>query len=207
MADISTPIYMTDIQENHLKKLRNVESTRQWNECRENVRILLTHMTEIAIVRVLLRQIARFLTDAQKTYPHDEDIIAEISQLEDVTSLKLLFESATSINVILHKRSKEPGINNFRNALKRLQKVGSIESASADYYDTILDVLSGILMAILDHQWGENNPELWHKSFWQETREDAFIRVKHFWSNPKTFQLNKALWNAVADDIESGLVI
>lgn len=197
---------MTNNRETNLKQLRSVESTKKWNDCRENVRLLLQHMTEVGIVRMLLRQIERFLTDVHKSYPDDKDISAEISELGDVTSLKSLLASASSINAIFEKHSSEPGINNFRNALKRLMRLESIETLSVDYYDTMVDVLSGILMAILDHQWGRNNLDLWQRSFWQKTREDALIRVKHFWPSPETVELNRELWSTVADDIEVGNV-
>lgn len=188
-----------------LTGLRVAVSVHQWNDCQKNVSQLLLVISQIDVAYIVTRQIKRFLNDVLNNYPTDEHIIDAISSLEAFTSLPTLLDSAKRIYSVLEIRSNEPGINNFRNALKRLMNSATMRDASDEYIETIVDVLSGILMGILDFEWGNYNRELWNKAFWHTSRNDMFIRVKYFWSDPKIIQLNKELWNEIADDIEVAL--
>jgi hypothetical protein len=196
---------MIDNHQEYIVRLRDAASKRQWNECRESVRLLLPALPQSGIVHILTRQIKRFLSDMSHTDPNEPAISDEVSALENNKSLEKLLSTSNAIYSLLEIRCNEPGINNFRNALKCLTRAGTIDNSSDDYFDALVDVLSDILMAILDHAWGNQNYDLWRKSFWQESRDDAFIRVKHFWPDPKTIELNKELWNIVADDVEAAL--
>lgn len=196
---------MNDNYQERLASLRNAASTRQWNDCRENVKSLLTATPQVDIARLITRQIKRFLSNASNTYPDDTEVVNEISSLGEVTSFKMMLDRTKRIYLVLEKRSNQPGVNNFRNALKHLMNLDVIEGSPEKYFDDLTDALSGILMAILSHEWGKRNQDLWNKSFRQEARSDAFILAKHFWPDPGTVALNEKLWNEVADDIEAAL--
>lgn len=196
---------MNDNYRVYLAELRIAASTRQWNECRKNVKSLLTAIPQVDIARILTKQIKHFLSNASNTYPDDTDIVDEISCLVEVNSFRMMLDCVKRIYSILEKRSNQPGINNFRNALKHLMTLDVIEGSPEKYLDDLIDVLSGILMAILSHEWGNQNQDLWNKSFEQRSRSDAFILAKHFWPDPRTVALNEKLWNEVADDIEAAV--
>jgi hypothetical protein len=129
-------------------------------------------------------------------------LTAEINTLTTATNVGSASDSFDRLDSFLLGKSGQPGVNNFRNALRKVRNSEHPESLSSD---RAIDALSGILMAILSYSWGITHLELWKRSFHQQAHKDAFILAKHFWRDPNTMQLNRELWNDVANDLEAAL--
>lgn len=196
---------MNTLQQKHLIKLRNVESTNEWNDCLESAKTLLAYVTYDAIVTILVNRILYFLSSVLNLSSEGQKNFDKFPGLKETTSLTELGRHAQDIYLALADKSNQPGINNFRNSLKRLIELITNASSSEMDIDALTGIFAGILMAILLHEWGKKNPDLWIRSFQQKSRGDAFILAKYFWSVPETLALNKKLWHDIADELETAL--
>lgn len=196
---------MNEQQQETLRILRVAAEQDQWNLCRENVRKLLPDVKQNDGIRIIIRQVVRFLSDFLNAHPEQQEIKKSIDGLNHLQSLEAVSEQVKSIHTLMEKNWDDPGVSNFRNALKKLARLQQFDNRSDEYFETFIEILSGTLMAILAHNWGRENLELWHRWFYRKKPGDFFILAKYFQPHPKTIELSKSLWIEIADEIEMAL--
>lgn len=196
---------MNDYQRESLKKLRDSAALDEWSLCRENTAKLLADLSEFDITQIIHKQLNEFLFAIRNSSSPAEDIQEAIEALNSVNSFDSLKQQAGIVYSLTRNRASQPGINNYRNALKLLSQPDAFGKSNKSTPEIALDVISGVLMAILDYSWGHRNTELWLRSFRHETKEDFFIRARHFISDPQVIELSKSLWIEVANDLEVAL--
>lgn len=188
-------------QKEILDSLRAAAERDQWNLCRDTVTMLLRVLPPAAELEIVTKHIRRFLVDFARSHPQDEDIAHFIGTVYRKTDDKALRHDVEHIETMLDKYWDEPGVSNFRNALKRLSRLSESTSCQSEYIDAVVNILSGVIMAIDIHNWGKANHSLWQLFFKDNPTAGIMTLAKH-WSDPERVQLRKSIWFDVANDIE-----
>ena len=195
---------MNEQQHETLETLRNAAKQDQWNLCREILAKLLPDVRQTDSIKIVVRRANRFLSDLSQFHPEDANIIKSIEALNDIKSLEALNQQGQLIDPVLEKYWDWPGVSNFRNAFKGISKPQQYFEHSGKYIDTIVSLLSGILMATTTNGYWGGNPEFSKTFFGSDVRKSVVMLAKHN-SDPKQIALRTSLWVEVANDLEMAL--
>jgi hypothetical protein len=190
-----------DEQQKNLKTLRENISNAQWNLCLENMRQLLQYISRNDTLKIVLDMVKRFLIEILNNNLNNETIVY-IAQNLNFTTIDDIQEQMEKINQLFKNKYSEPGVNNFRTAIKQLLELSEFNYPSDDYINTVVNIISGLLLAITLFDWGSRKPDLWQKWFLQKSEDDVFILARYYVNDTKVIELNRIIWMQLANDIE-----
>lgn len=173
-----------------------------WKMCRENLSVLAAKLTQKDVVQIVVELIRSFLLQFPENKIDDppfKEALSMTARVEEINDLAILSQK---IQTMLHPKAASPGVNNFTNAMKNIGRFVEFNNAAEEHIAQFVNIVSAIILAIEDYQWGTQYPDLWQESFEHKTKKSFFIRARYFVTNPEVIRLNKALWNIVADVIE-----
>lgn len=185
-----------------IQRLRSEASEKHWGKCREIAGELMKELKNADMIKLVQTHMKRFLLICQRTYSSDSIFDSVIEIIRDTNSLQELKDQITEILNQLDGKCDPDyiGMNSFRSSLNEFKRLSSLS------VEGILDVVSGIHMAILTHTWGIDNLELWTQWYRQESPEAKSILAKYFWPNVETQELYKKCWNYTADIVQDLLM-
>lgn len=171
-----------------------------WDTCRMCIAELLPEIKEADVAVIIQKRMKRFLND----FSQSVDVSKAVETLEeDCSSFDVLTKQAQFIYSLLKDREPSPGLPNYRNVLKKL--AGMKAARSPENVETIVDIFSGMVVAIMDYHRGSKNPEMWKKWLYFKTKEDFIEGTKYFSSDLESKELIKLLWLELAADMEIAL--
>lgn len=182
--------------------IRILRDAANWNLCRENLSILASTVTSKDAVHIVVELIRSFLLQFPESRIDDnpfKEVLSMTAGVEEINDLAILSQR---LQIMLYPKAESPGVNNFTNAMKKIGRWVEFNNATEEHIAQFVDIVSAIILAIEDYQWGTQYPDLWQESFEHKTKESFFIRAHYFVTNPEVISLNKTLWNRVADAIE-----
>jgi hypothetical protein len=176
-----------------------------WVACRDRLAALAINLRLEDLINMIVDQANAFLFLYAESVPNDDSILASIDALRDITTLAQLAMAGQTVRSLLQGKAKTPGINTFRNVMRDIAQLNMefVQFLSDDV--TFADIISGLIMASSDYQWGSKHRDLWQRAFELKQREDYFIRSIYFVKDSEVINLNHRLWNQVANEIEHAL--
>ena len=195
---------MNQDQKANLDKLWNAVELDQWNVCREIIGILLPQINPIDVAQMIAKQARRFLSDLSQFNSQDENLVQAIDLFNDIPSLEVLNQQGKQVHALLEKYWKWPGVSNFRNAMKGISKPQQYFEHDGEYKDTVVSIISGILMAIATNAYWGGNDEFSRTFFGSDNRAALMMLVKAN-KDPKNVEIRKSLWTELADEIQSAI--
>jgi hypothetical protein len=191
---------MNEDQKTNLEKLRKAAEQDQWNVCREMIGILLPQVNSVDVAQMIAKQAQRFLSDLSQSNPQDEALVKAVELFNGITSLETLDRQGKQVHALLENYWKWPGVSNFRNSLKGISKPQQYFEHDGEYKDTVVSIVSGILMAIATNAYWGGNSEFSETFFGSDNRAALMMLVKAN-NDPKNVEIRKSLWTEVADEI------
>ncbi len=195
---------MNEQQQEILEALRNAAKQDQWNQYRESLAKLLPDLKENDSIKIIVRWAQRFLSDFFRFHPEDENIGRAIEALNNITSLEGLNQQGQLIDSLLDKYWNWPGVSNFRSVFKGISKPNQYFGHSGEYIDTIISLLSNILLAIETNNYWGDNPEFSKTFFGPDVHKAIFMLVRHH-SDPKQIALRQSLRIEMINDLDAAL--
>lgn len=188
-------------QQENLEKLRNAAEQDEWNVCREMIGILLPQLNPIDVAQLIAKQTRQFLSDLSQFNSQDADLIQAMDLFNDIPLLKVLDQQGQKVHPLLEKYWKWPGVSNFRNSLKGISRPQQYFEHDGEYKDTVVSIISGILMAIATNAYWGGNDEFSKTFFGSDNRAALMMLVKAD-KDPQNVEIRKLVWTELADDIE-----
>ncbi len=131
-------------------------------------------------------------------------MVKAVELFNDIPSLEMLDQQGKQVHTLLEKYWRWPGVSNFRNSFKGISKPQQYFEHDGEYKDTVVDIVSGNLMAIaINAYWGGN--EEFSKTFFGADNRAALMMLVKADKDPKNVEIRKSLWTDLADDIEVAL--
>ena len=195
---------MNNPQQEVLQSLRNAVEQDDWKVFRENVAKLLPTLEQTEAVKIITGQAQRFLDDMAHFHPADETLSKTVEAFNNITSLEALDHQGKLTDILLQNYWNWPGVSNFRNSLKGISKPEQYYEHSGEYKDTILSLISGILMAAETNTYWGGNTEFSETFFGADTQKSLLMLVKGH-NDPRNVAIRKSSWTEIADEIEAVL--
>ncbi len=196
---------MNSTQQQALENLRAAAAQDQWMLCRENIIRLFPELNQSDVIKIVVNQAHRFLSDLSHIHPNDKDLVQLVEALRSATSLEMLDQQGRLIDPILQRYWDWPGVSNFRNGFKGISKPQQYFDHSGEFIDTAVSLVLTLLTAIgLNSNWGAN-PDDFSKTFFGPDIREAVFMLAHNRSAPQQVEFRESLWIAIANDIEMAL--
>jgi hypothetical protein len=183
-----------------LQELYEASESSDWNGCLEALRKLLPLLSKQDALSILFVYINQFITG----YSNDKTL--DIWQVQlNCTQIGSTNQNLKDLHLALEIYTIEPGVSNFRNAIKKLINLIEVKVWGQTENEVLLETFAGVLMGILLADWGRENHDSWNRWYQRESRSDMFILATDFWPSLKTKQMIRRLWQSVAKNIEDAL--
>lgn len=195
---------MNQQQQETLKALRSAAEQDRWDLYREMLAKLLANLKQTASIGIIAKQAQRFLSDLSRAHPEDERIGRAIESLNDITTLDTLDHQGWFIDSLLNDYWDWPGVSNYRNSFKGISKPEQYFEHSGEYIDSLVSILSGIVIAIETNSYWGGNPEYSQTFFGSDVRKAVFMLARHH-SDPNQVAFRVSLWIEIANELEIAL--
>jgi hypothetical protein len=195
---------MNEQQKETLHALRIAIEQDQRQLCREILAQLLTDLKKTDSIKIIVKQAQQFLSDLFQAHPQDDSLGKAVEGFNNITSLEALDQQGRLVDPLLDKYWNLPGVSNFRNAFKGLSKPQQYFNHSGEYIDTLVSILSSILLAIVMNKYWSSDPEFSKTFFGPDVKKAIFMLAEHH-SNPKQIALRASLWLEIVDEIDNAL--
>lgn len=186
-----------------LQELYSASKSLDWNTCLEALKKLLPLLSRTDALRIIFVYVRQFIAG------FSNDKILDIWNVElnytQVQSTYQKYQNLKDLHSALENYTIEPGVSNFRNAIKKLINLIEVKEWGQTENEVLVEIFAGVLMGLLLADWGRENHELWNRWYQRESRSDMFILATDFWPDLKTKQMIRRLWHSVAKNIEDAL--
>jgi len=196
---------MNEQQQETLEGLRNAAKQDQVKQFLEILPKLLSDLKQTDSIKIVVKHALQFLSDLSRFHPEDENIARAIEGFNNITSLEALNQQGQLIDPLLDKYWDWPGVSNYRKAFKGISKPQQSFNHSGEYIDTIVSILTNILLATESTNYWGDNPEEFSKTFFgPDVHKAIFMLVKHH-SHPKQIAIRTSLWVELVNDLDRAL--
>lgn len=189
--------------EGALRALRRAADERDWNGCRDATGKLLSRLVPPAAFELTLRQVERRLPAFERhqsgvTWPRDLMESLRVARPSDETEARWPAEDDFP----------GPGANNLTSALEALWQARQLPAGEPRRGETLVDAISGAILAEMIEAWGARHPEQWAR-WYQLSYEDFDPELGRIQDTlmraPETARIERAAWLEVADRLAEAL--
>lgn len=186
--------------EKELKLMETASESRNWEAFLEGLRSIVCAINHKELIKILLSYISIFMIDflavnSQYQAEYDTSLTTDYDQI----SLKHL----VSVLEIAEQHKGEPGVNNFRKAVRYLQNLIELDRCDENYIEAVTYSVTNLLIAIPAQSWGLQNADLYYQWLHGTSNEDLLILARHFDTNPTQTDGQKELFQQFVGDIKS----
>ena len=185
--------------EEKIEQMKNASAEENWDLFRQSMRSLLCLISHEALMTLLAVYVKQFVDEYLQTNPQykTEYSITETGQLTQKT--------IEDISTKFGEHKGEPGVNEFRKAILKLQDLIGLEHCTADYVDTLISSITNLFLAIAEQSWGTEHADLWYQWLRGTKKEDSLILAKYYNNDPKRMEKSKLLRNQLINYISEYL--
>lgn len=178
--------------------MRKASADEDWDLFLHAMRSLLCLLDHDTLVTILSDYVKLFIAQYFRTNPQHEHEMGN-------PLLKVGHVATDNVLTVFDGHKAEPGVNNFRKAVRKMGDLFNLEYCTEEYADTFVSSITNLLIAIPLQSWGTENTSLYNQSLHGTKNEDMLILAIHYNKDPKRIETDKSLKNQLTDYISEYL--
>lgn len=182
-----------------IQQLKQAAEQQDWESFQKSLKLLTVKIEHESLLNLLLKYVNIFMfhflsMNPQYLLGRDSSLISDDPQISS--------EYLVRIENIFEQHKGEPGVNNLRKAVSKLQKMLQFKANNEVFVETFANATINTFIAISSQSWGTQYPRLYDQWLHGTRNEDLLILTRHYATNLEQIEKTRLLLHQFAKDVE-----